>query len=139
LGRGLGRGGQGSGGVGARSISSQTGVICLDILKDKWSPALTIKTTLISIQALLTDPVPDDPQDHEVASLYKRDIDGYKRTARFWTETYAKPSAEKPDESEEGKIAQLTAMGFDRAVAVAELARAKGDVEVALTRLLGEA
>jgi ubiquitin-conjugating enzyme (huntingtin interacting protein 2) len=83
--------------------------------------------------------VPDDPQDHEVASLYKRDREGYKRTARFWTETYAKPSVEKVDDSEEGKIARLTSMGFDRSVVVAELARAKGDVEVALTRLLGEA
>jgi len=33
----------------------------LDILKDKWSPALQIRTVLLSIQALLSAPNPDDP------------------------------------------------------------------------------
>uniref|UniRef100_UPI00397EF931 ubiquitin-conjugating enzyme E2 n=1 Tax=Salmonella sp. s54836 TaxID=3159673 RepID=UPI00397EF931 len=37
------------------------GRICLDILKDKWSPALTVFTVLLSIQALLSAPNPDDP------------------------------------------------------------------------------
>ena len=35
------------------NISSQTGAICLDILKDEWSPALSIRTSLLSIQALM--------------------------------------------------------------------------------------
>jgi ubiquitin-protein ligase len=43
-------------------VSSQNGAICLDILKDQWSPALTLKTALLSIQALLSSPEPDDPQ-----------------------------------------------------------------------------
>ena len=34
-----------------------------DILKDAWSPVLTLKSTLISLQSLLCDPAPDDPQD----------------------------------------------------------------------------
>ena len=45
------------------NISSQTGAICLDILKDKWTPAHTIRTALISIQAMISAPVPEDPQD----------------------------------------------------------------------------
>lgn len=49
------------------NISSQTGAICLDILKNEWTPALTIRTALISLQALLCAPEPDDPQDAEVA------------------------------------------------------------------------
>ncbi len=44
-------------------ISNQSGAICLDILKDQWSPALTLKTTLLSVQALLSATQPDDPQD----------------------------------------------------------------------------
>ena len=53
------------------NISSQTGAICLDILKNEWTPALTIRTALISLQALLCSPEPDDPQDAEVAKQYK--------------------------------------------------------------------
>ena len=48
------------------NVSSQTGAICLDILKDAWSPALTMKTALVSLQALLSAPEPDDPQDAQV-------------------------------------------------------------------------
>lgn len=49
------------------NISSQNGAICLDILKDQWSPALTLKTALLSLQALLSAPAPNDPQDAVVA------------------------------------------------------------------------
>jgi ubiquitin-conjugating enzyme (huntingtin interacting protein 2) len=72
------------------NVSSQTGAICLDILKDQWSPALTIKTAMLSLQALLSMPEPDDPQDAVVATMYKSDIDKFNSTARFWTETYAR-------------------------------------------------
>jgi ubiquitin-protein ligase len=37
------------------NVSSQTGCICLDILKDAWTPVYTLKTTLISIRSLLSD------------------------------------------------------------------------------------
>ena len=41
-----------------------------DILKDQWSPALTIKTALLSLQALLCSPEPSDPQDAQGELLY---------------------------------------------------------------------
>ena len=47
------------------------GRICLDILKDKWSPALQIRTVLLSIQALLSAPNPEDPLANDVAEQWK--------------------------------------------------------------------
>lgn len=66
------------------------GRICLDILKDKWSPALQIRTVLLSIQALLSAPNPDDPLANDVAEKWKEDENKAIETAREWTRLYAK-------------------------------------------------
>ena len=65
------------------------GRICLDILKDKWSPALQIRTVLLSVQALLSAPNPDDPLVPDIARLYKSDRKKYDATAKDWTKKYA--------------------------------------------------
>ena len=39
---------------------------------DKWSPALQIRTVLLSIQALLSAPNPDDPLANDVADAWKK-------------------------------------------------------------------
>ena len=47
--------------------------MCYNITTDKWSPALQIRTVLLSIQALLSAPNPDDPLANDVAELWKID------------------------------------------------------------------
>ena len=65
------------------------GGICLDILKDNWSPALTIAKVLLSISSLLTDPNPKDPLVGEIASQYVHHRAEHDKTAAEWTRKYA--------------------------------------------------
>ncbi|XP_074646653.1 ubiquitin-conjugating enzyme E2 N-like [Tubulanus polymorphus] len=65
------------------------GRICLDILKDKWSPALQIRTVLLSIQALLSAPNPDDPLNNAVAEVWMENELKAIELAREETRLYA--------------------------------------------------
>jgi len=68
---------------------NSNGSICVDILKDQWSPALTISKVLLSISSLMTEANPDDPLVPEIAHIYKSDKAKYEATAREWTRKYA--------------------------------------------------
>ncbi|GAA0144773.1 ubiquitin-protein ligase [Lithospermum erythrorhizon] len=113
------------------NISSQSGAICLDILKDQWSPALTLKTALLSIQALLSSPEPDDPQDAVVAQQYLREYQTFVGTARYWTEAFARPSSL----GVEDKVQKLVEMGFPEGVVRSTLEAVGGDENMALEKL----
>jgi ubiquitin-conjugating enzyme E2 N len=54
-----------------------------------WSPALQIRTVLLSIQALLGAPNPDDPLANDVAQRWKEDEAAAIKTAQEWTKQYA--------------------------------------------------
>ena len=113
------------------NVSSASGAICLDILKDAWSPVLTLKSTLISLQSLLCSPEPNDPQDAEVAKHYMTSKDSFEETAGYWSEIYAgapaklggHASAERAsgvrDEIamaglDKAHVAQFESLGFER-------------------------
>lgn len=61
-------------------------------LLGNWSPALQIRTVLLSIQALLGAPNPDDPLANDVAQHWKTDEPKAIEKAQEWTEMYAKNS-----------------------------------------------
>ncbi|KAM3335019.1 hypothetical protein ACQJBY_029436 [Aegilops geniculata] len=113
------------------NISSQNGAICLDILKDQWSPALTLKTALLSLQALLSAPAPDDPQDAVVAQQYLRDKATFVSTARYWTEAFAKSDSTGMEE----KVQKLVEMGFPEDMVRSALLSVNGDENMALEKL----
>lgn len=65
------------------------GRICLDILKDKWTPALQIRTVLLSIQSLLSAPNAEDPLDPAVADHFKLNLKEAMQVAKQWNQIYA--------------------------------------------------
>lgn len=73
------------------------GAICLDTLSSAWSPVLTVKSALLSLQQLLSTPEPKDPQDAEVAKMMMRQPAEFARVARQWAVRYA-GAPPKPDE-----------------------------------------
>ena len=92
---------------------------------------MTIKTALVSLQALMSCPEPGDPQDAEVAKMYLGNRPEFDRTARFWTENFAKPR------NEEEIIGRVCEMGFDSASAKAALEKHDWDESAAVNELLG--
>lgn len=68
---------------------NKLGVICLDILKNNWTPCLDIHHVLLSISSLLDDPNPNDPLSPEVADVYKKDKKMFDIVAKSWTGRYA--------------------------------------------------
>ena len=114
------------------NISSQTGAICLDILKDEWTPALSIRTALLSLQALMTEPQPSDPQDAVVAKEYIENREKFNMTAREWTKNYA-----NLDNFHKEKINAIIEMGFDEKTAIESLKRNGWDQNLAIEELIG--
>lgn len=70
--------------------SNLEGKICMDILKDQWSPALTISKVLTTIQAMMASPELYDGAVlvPEIKKLYEANRSQHDQTAREWTRKY---------------------------------------------------
>ncbi|XP_045149822.1 ubiquitin-conjugating enzyme E2 C-like [Echinops telfairi] len=68
------------------------GIICLDILKDKWSTPYDVRTIFLSIQSLLGEPNIDSPLNIQTADLWTN----HTAFKKYLQETYSKSQAMAP-------------------------------------------
>jgi len=65
------------------------GFISVDMLAREWTPVLTMRTILLSIQSLLTDTDFELCEDNPIGKLFKENKPEYEKIARIWTDKYA--------------------------------------------------
>lgn len=115
------------------NISSVTGAICLDVLKDQWAASMTLRTVLLSIQALLCSPEPNDPQDAVVARQSIENPVLFSQTAQVWAQIYAGASGALNPEFQK-KVDQMVDMGVQKEKAITALSHCSWDVAKAIER-----
>jgi len=139
------------------NVSSVTGAICLDILKvfgmlhlfcliqffnislphflsqHQWAAAMTLRTVLLSLQALLASPEPDDPQDAVVARQCKEKPQIFYSTAQHWANAYAGGPIVNAEFGQ--KIRRLMDLGVTEMNARASLSSCDWDLERATEQI----
>ena len=73
------------------NVSAEGEVRLPELEKDQWSPVCTVRTILISLQAMLSDPNPLEEciLNIEAAMLFLEDTEKFKQKAHQWTTSYA--------------------------------------------------
>jgi peroxin-4 len=69
------------------NVSLQTGEVCLDLLKEAWTPAYSVLECVRAVRLLLACPEPDSPLNVDVAALLRAG-DGLaaRRLVELWCE-----------------------------------------------------
>ena len=89
---------------------------------------------MLSIQALLTAPEPDDPQDGVVAMQYKEHNDLFKKTAQHWATVYAGAKYDHPEFKEKiKKMKEDSKVTADQALVA--LSNSNWDIDTAKGKL----
>merc|ERR1719329_2076486 len=72
------------------NVNFGTGELCLDILKDDWSPAWTLLYVMRAVIALLQDPNADSPLNCDAGNLIRSgDLLGFRSMAKMYTYEFA--------------------------------------------------
>lgn len=89
-------------------LPSQTGEICLDILKeDAWTPAWTIQSVCRAVIALLSSPEANSPLNCDAGNLIRNgDARGFVSMARMYTQLHASAPAQPSASASEPSCAR---------------------------------
>ncbi|KAK0731462.1 ubiquitin-conjugating enzyme/RWD-like protein [Lasiosphaeris hirsuta] len=69
------------------NVALQTGEICLDLLKDAWTPAYRVFECVRAVRMLLAHPAIDSPLNVDVAALLRDGDDlGARQLVELWVE-----------------------------------------------------
>ncbi|KAM3522571.1 hypothetical protein NHJ13051_005604, partial [Beauveria bassiana] len=67
------------------NIALQNGEICLDLLKDAWTPTYSVLECVRAVRMLLSCPETDSPLNVDVAALLRGgDVVGTRRLVELW-------------------------------------------------------
>mmetsp|Transcript_35261 Transcript_35261/g.99407 ORF Transcript_35261/g.99407 Transcript_35261/m.99407 type:complete len:153 (-) Transcript_35261:37-495(-) len=72
------------------NIDPEKGLFCETVLRERWSPQLTIHDVLVTLRNLLSDPNLDSPLNSKAGQEYRSSKAKFEKTAREWTKKYAK-------------------------------------------------
>ena len=73
------------------NVHFKTGKICLDILKNEWTPAWGIQSLCTAIRLLLSEPVAESPLNTLAGNLLRfHDVVGYRSMALLYAKKFAK-------------------------------------------------
>ena len=77
------------------NIHWKTGDICLDILKDQWTPVWSLNSVCLAIIALLSHPAADSPLNCDAGNIIRAgDNIGFETMAKMYTIEYASTKLE---------------------------------------------
>ena len=79
------------------NIEFNTGEICFELLKDKWTPQWSLESVCVAIFNLLSNPNADSPLNCDAGNLIRHhDYIGYRTMAKMYTVEYSTDFQQKP-------------------------------------------